>query len=239
MIKTKNMIKNKYERSTYLTFPSLLYQNISRIIVGGISTIPYLPSVGRYDITLCHAHKFVWFRIAKAASRTILDIFKQANINLDADHPYSCHYPVNLYSEYFKFSFVRNPWDRLISCWLDKVVKHNHFAFPADELLQMQQLENFIDFVARQNLGTCNEHIRLQSKSIDLNNIDYIGRVENFDEHLTQVMQHIGIEPDSITIGHENATKNRFDYKQYYSPDLVQKVATMYRKDITIFSYQY
>lgn len=239
MIKTQNATKNTPGRSTRLNFPSRAYQGISRILVGGISIIPYIPSIGRYNITLCHAHKFVWFRVAKVATRTILDVYKQANINLDAEHPHSCHYPVNLYKEYFKFAFVRNPWDRLVSCWLDKVVAHNLFEFSTDTLLKMQKFENFIDFVAHQNIDTCNEHIRLQSQLIDLNNIDYIGRFENFEEHLAEVMQCIGIGPDSMTIGHKNASKNRLNYAQYYDDKLKQKVAEIYRKDINIFLYQY
>ncbi len=239
MLQTNNKIKNEYGRSTKLTPISLVYQVISRILVKGASTIPYMPSIGRYDITLCHQHKFIWFRVAKAASRTILDAFKEADIILDAQHPYSCHYPVNLYQGYFKFAFVRNPWSRLVSCWLDKVVARNFFKFSTDELLKMQKFENFIDFVAHQNLNTGNEHIRLQSKLIDINNIDYIGKIENFDTDLTKILEHIGINLDLATIEHKHASKSRLHYSNYYDEKLKQKVAKIYAKDINIFSYHY
>lgn len=220
--------------SNKLTFPSLMYQKISRLL---IRFFPYMPSVERYNITICHEKKFVWFRVAKVGTRTIFNVCEQANLNLDAEHPMFCHYPTNLYKDYFKFAFVRNPWDRLVSCWRNKVVDSNYFELSSDKLLEMQNFENFVDFVAQKNIETCDHHIRLQSKLIDLNSVDYIGKFENFNEDLSAIVQIIGL--DSINIEQKNASKDRLSYKQYYDESLKDKVAEIYRKDISIFSYEY
>jgi len=231
MIRT---IKKGNKRSSKLTFPSCVYQGISMILV---RSIPYMPSAERYNITICHEKKFLWFRVAKVGTRTVFDVLEQANINLDAELSMKCHYPINKYKEYFKFAFVRNPWDRLVSCWLNKVVNANYFQFSADRLLEMQKFENFVNFVADHNIERCDHHIRLQSKLIDLNNVDYIGRFEDFEEHLLKVIQLIGL--DSINIKQKNASKNRTNYRQYYDESLRNKVAEIYGKDINIFSYDY
>ena len=141
------------------------------------------------------------------------------------------------HKDYFKFAFVRNPWDRLVSCWLDKVIGYNYFGFSAEKLSEMQRFENFVDFVGQQDIDSCDGHIRTQSKLIDLNNIDYIGRIENFNEHLSAVIQIIGL--DSVVIGRKNANLNRGSYEQYYDDKLARQVAEIYRMDISIFKYDF
>ena len=231
MIRT---VKKKDQRSGELTLPSLVYQGISGLLV---RSIPYIPSHDKYNITICHEKKFVWFRVAKVGTRTIFNVFEQAHLNLDAEHTMSCYYPKNLYKGYFKFAFVRNPWDRLVSCWQNKVVDFNKLKFSDDRLLKMQKFSNFVSFVRDQNIETCNHHIRLQSKLIDLNSVDYIGRFENFEEHLSKIIELIGL--DSINIEHRNPSKRKSNYREYYDESLKRKVAEIYSKDINIFSYDY
>jgi hypothetical protein len=231
MIKTK---KIKKKLSNQLTLPSQMYQKISHLL---IRSIPHIPSSERYNITICHKEKFLWFRVAKVGTRTIFDVFDQAQLDLDAEHPMFCHYPTRVYKEYFKFAFVRNPWDRLVSCWQNKVVGENYFRFSDDRLLAMQTFRNFVDFVGNQNIEQCDHHIRLQQKLIDLNSVDFIGRFENFNADLEKVIKIIGIK--STTINHSNRSANRFDYREYYDAHLKEKVAGIYHKDINIFKYEF
>ncbi len=231
MIRTQ---KTRGGLASELTLPSRAYQATSRALV---RSIPYIPSSDRYNITICHQRRFVWFRVAKVGTRTIFDVFQRANITLDAEHPMFCHYPVNLYKKYFKFAFVRNPWDRLVSCWRNKVIDANYFRFSADDLRVMQEFENFVDLVATRDLETCDQHIRLQSKLIDLSHIDFLGRFEHFEEHLAEVMRIIGL--GSLPIGQKNTSREKAHYRQYYSADLRDRVAEAYRRDIRIFGYEF
>jgi len=108
----------------------------------------YIPSQSRYNLTICHEKKFLWFRVAKVCTRTIFNIFKQGQVRLDAEHTMFCHYPPKLFESYFKFAFVRNPWDRLASCWKDKVVEsgvdQNYFNFDDSTHEKMKQFESFL-----------------------------------------------------------------------------------------------
>ena len=149
MIKT---IQNKGTYSSKLTFLSRLYQRSSRAIY---RNIPIIPSEKRYNITLSHEIFFIWFRVAKVGTSTILDPLARSNIKIDAEYPSNCHYPPTLYKVYFKFAMVRNPWDRLVSCWKDKVLKNNFYNFSEDERLRMKEFKNFVEYVSKINVKNC------------------------------------------------------------------------------------
>ena len=231
MIKT---IQNKGAYSSKLTFLSRLYQRSGRAIY---RNIPIIPSEKRYNITLCHEKKFIWFRVAKVGMSTILDLLARSNTKIDAEYPSNCHYPPTLYKAYFKFAMVRNPWDRLVSCWKDKVLKNNHFKFSKEERSSMNEFKNFVEYVSKINVKNCDRHIRLQSELIDLNNIDFIGRFENFNTDLTEVL--IKLEIDDVEIEEKNVSNIGKHYKEYYDDELRKKVAKIYSKDIMLFSYNF
>ncbi|MDH3935221.1 MAG: sulfotransferase family 2 domain-containing protein, partial [Gammaproteobacteria bacterium] len=74
-----------------------------------INKVPFIPSAGRYKLTVSHSRKFIWFRVPKAGSSTILSHLRESDVHLDMERAGRIHYPVKLYKDYFKFAFVRNP----------------------------------------------------------------------------------------------------------------------------------
>ncbi len=230
MIKT---VKTDEEFSSKLSLPSLLYQKSSHFF----TKMSFYPSNVRYALTISQEKKFIFFRVAKVGTRTILHLFKNANVELTAAHPYDCHYPVNKYKEYFKFAFVRNPWDRLVSCWLNKVVRSNLYHFSAEMLPRMQEFENFVDYVVENMDLECGDlHLRFQSKLIDFNHIDYLGRFENFTADLEEVLDILGIEG---VIEKKGASPGRKGYREYYTDSTKDKVYKLYKRDIKIFNYEF
>jgi hypothetical protein len=210
---------------------------VAQVGYRALNKLPFLPSSRRYNLTVCHERRFVWFRVAKVGSRTIYNALSKGNFNLDAEHPHDIFYPVRAYQGYFKFAFVRNPWDRLVSCWHSKVVGGNYFNFSREQLSKMREFSNFVDFVSDLNTENCDSHLRLQCRLIDLNQIDYLGRIESIDQDLFAIFRIVGIP--WMDLERKNVSYGRNPYWYYYDNDLVEKVYRIYRRDIQIFGYNY
>ena len=201
-----------------------------------LGRIPGLPFRGPYNLTTSDERKFIWFRVAKVGTRTILNHFRKNDVKLAVERAASIYYCPLLYADYFKFAFVRNPWDRLVSAWNDKVVNLNHFHFSDSELEKMRQFENFVEFVAGLNLATCDRHLQLQSCLIDLTRVNFLGRMETFEDDFRQVCSRLKIGSEQIVA--RNTTRKQ-PYQQYYTPALRDKVAEFYAPDIKAFDYSF
>lgn len=65
---------------------------------------------------ICHKHKFVFVHIPKCAGVSIYHVFQTER--KDQHHKRLCDLCAETRSttkNYFKFCFVRNPWDRMVS----------------------------------------------------------------------------------------------------------------------------
>ncbi|MEO9966916.1 MAG: sulfotransferase family 2 domain-containing protein [Reichenbachiella sp.] len=229
MIRT---VRKNNRLSTKLNLKTRIRQTLIRFSLNLDSD---LISQDNYNLTICDKPKFIWFRVAKVCTRSIFDHLKNSGLDLDAEQAMCVHYSPAMYSEYFKFAFVRNPWSRLVSCWKNKVVESNYFKFSSNELAKMQQFENFVKYVATLDIERCDHHLRLQSKLIDLNNVDFVGRFENFEQDFKHVQEVLKMEPMSIPHLNRSGANNQV----YYTDDLKGRVAEIYKKDINLFSYKF
>lgn len=197
---------------------------INKYLVSPISKRKYFIS---YDFT----HKALWFRVYKAATRTIDYHFNKACYKREYVYSSAIGYIPSMYKDYFKFAFVRNPITRFISAWKDKVLKENYFHFNKEEYEQMKNLDTFIEWVKTQDIMNCDEHIRAQNALIDLNNVDFIGRFESFESDFHFITEYIGIKFDNNL--HLNPTHAYDDIDIPESS--LRSIAMIYEKDIRIF----
>lgn len=184
-----------------------------------------------YNITASESHKFVWFRVAKVATRTILSIFEnQIPLSING---YSIPYNSKDYKDYFKFAFVRNPWSRVVSCYFNKVATKCHPAF--SECFD-KDFAYFVSFIDRTDLANCDAHIKLQTRLFPVNELDFIGRLETFDADIKYVLNMLNIE--NVPIAHKNASKHEH-YSHYYTEATKNIIARKYKADIAAFGYKF
>jgi hypothetical protein len=152
--------------------------------------------------------------------------------------------------EYFKFTFVRNPYSRLVSAWMNKL----YFIEPGLENLYHAIKNNFPDCVDGryitfegfvkyinefENIRTCNPHYRLQSDLIMANAIEYdmVAKVEKFDEGIKQLETRIGVSNlDNSKSGSSNESYGE-DWRSHYTPELADIVYKLYKNDFEQFEY--
>ena len=190
---------------------------------------------------ISHRHKFVFIHIPKTGGTTLEayllgiegverpnslnDLSKENKKKYHLDHIKS--QPHAFFSEidskirknYFSFTFVRNPFDRVVS-----------------EYNWDPQFRNvtFLNFLQRQHKWQ-KRHSNSQLEFID-ENINFIGRFENFQEDFNTVCDKIGIPKQKLP--HKNKSKHKH-YTEYYDDETRQRVAEKYAKDIEYFNYKF
>ena len=135
----------------------------------------------------------------------------------------------------FKFAFVRNPWDRMVSyynwilgtTWDDEkkicaTVKNMKF----DEFINSDFILNCTSFKSM----LCDKKGKVLC--------DYIGRVENFEKDFTFVCQILNI-PKNVQVRHSNASNRKKDYRVYYSEQTKRRVQDVFSWDIDYFNYTF
>ena len=158
-------------------------------------------------------------------------------------------YGRTLWDSCFKFSFVRNPWDRLVSWWsmIDNGRPYIDLAQPPNTFFGyvLKNAKTFEEF-----LSHCDEEIVDSDgrKNIFRNQIDYlvddtgaiivdfIGRFERLQDGFDQISRRIG--RPSVELPRTNASQHAA-YTDCYTPDMAEIVARRYARDIEQFGYRF
>ncbi|MCZ6913735.1 MAG: sulfotransferase family protein, partial [Rickettsia endosymbiont of Ixodes persulcatus] len=188
-----------------------------------------------YIVGISDKHKFVWFRVAKVGSSTVKSVFFKNNVNLSIKSDRFWFRPKE-YKNYFKFAFVRNPWDRVVSCYCQKVENKNpSWAHYYGECFD-KGFEYFINFIDSKDLTRADRHIRLQTTLIPVKDVNFIGRLESFAEDLQYVLGIIGVKDYQIP---KKNPSNHGHYSTYYNETTKAIIARKYQDDIEAFGYQF
>jgi len=144
--------------------------------------------------------------------------------------------------DFFRFTIVRNPYSRLISAWKDKIQAcAPDFTFVYETLRgglprgveDIIRFDEFVGFVAHENLDTCNPHWRRQTAHLFYPTLNLrIGHLESLAETIEAMRVHLRLaEIDAPPHSHEvvgSAT---------YSPEMSDLVFRLYEQDFAIFGY--
>lgn len=154
------------------------------------------------------------------------------------------------FAHFFKFAFVRNPWDRIVSCYVDKILdrpSRESFMGKKDDLFLEYPwyrpdltFKEFVFFVSQTPDAMSDEHFRSQSSFITDSKgkvfVDFFGKCENLQNDFAHVCGKLSVP--LAPLGHVNKTK-RDHYSSYYDEETRDLVALRYQDDIRRFGYSF
>jgi hypothetical protein len=143
-----------------------------------------------------------------------------------------------IWNEYFKFTFVRNPWDRAYSdyIWMQKFsgVKGSFKEYLFNKGAFKKILTDSSD---HNYLG---DHKILQSDFFNMDGplkLDFVGRFENFNEDIKLILKSLDILTPFDS--HENKGQRELNYSNFYTDTMRKWVEKSYERDISLFKYSF
>lgn len=151
------------------------------------------------------------------------------------------------FDSYFKFSFVRNPWDRLLSQYtfrkqlLDKdFCPVDKYSLPFGDWINYVCSSEFDESRTSHGLSVIDYHLGDQLNWLTDSEgnllVEFIGRFENLQEDFNSVCDKIGTRHKKLR--HKNKSKHK-PYWEYYDDATKELVAEKCKKDIEYFGYEF
>jgi hypothetical protein len=134
------------------------------------------------------------------------------------------------WKRFFKFAFVRNPFDRFISYCA--FMTRDSGRFEADPKAVMR---NILEKPPLHHILFQPQHLLVTDADGTLL-ADYIGRVEEMQRSYDEICERIGIP--TATLEKVNTSRRR-NYRDYYDQPLIDGVAKLYDRDLMLFDYQF
>ena len=201
-----------------------------------------------------HRYKFIFVHINKCAGQSVQRALPRGTRGHNTIMYYLalCEQKGCDSSEYFKFTIVRNPWDKIVSFYhYHQRRKWDMFPWTTATAPDCNGFIRrlFVDdegalahAIFRGRSGDSTHHLRL-SNSLDWISgpdgkilIDFIGRMENLQADFDEVCDRIGIRRRQLP--HTNRSSHK-PYWEYYDDVSREIVAGRFQRDIDYFGYRF
>ena len=205
---------------------------------------------------ISHKHRFIFIAIPKTGTHALrnalrphlgpgdwehVDLYHQSRLPIEAfrniDHGHIAardiqpHLSKGVWKDYFKFAFVRNPWDRYVS-W--KFFKYAKSAILQQNPRAYLKLELERENPQNQLLGKPQIEFITDSEGEVL--IDYVAKWENYEEECRFIFKRIGLPIPQLQVVNQSEHKH---YSHYYDDELKESIEKIYQKDIQMFGSQF
>jgi hypothetical protein len=144
---------------------------------------------------------------------------------------------------WFRFTFVRNPFVRVLSCYLDKIVNSIPERMRLLPILGLDpkagapDFRSFLEAIAATPLPDHDVHWAPQVWLLQPDHVpyDFIGRMERFDVDLAHVCDRLGIDRTPSPPAHSTGAAEQI--ASHYGPEETALVRSIYGEDFKRFGY--
>lgn len=209
-----------------------------------------LNNPGDYSSTHCFDYyKCIFIHIPKTAGLSISKTLfgNYAGTHLSINH-YIAKFGRKTVDKYFKFTFARNPWERLYSAFTFLKrggINEKDMEFADKYLSGVKNFESFVmdwlneesmfgywHFVPQYHFITLKED---RNKML----IDFVGRFENLEADFKHVCEVLKLGNKNLLKINTNKTDRDQSYMEMYNEEMIKKVAHLYKMDIQLFNYSF
>jgi Sulfotransferase family len=191
-------------------------------------------------------HQCVFIHIPKTGGISIKNsLFGYSPLPHLVAQDYRLIFGPETYDRYFKFAFVRNPWDRLYSgfnflkgggctrkdqLWADLNLSAYHtFEHFVMEWLNPRNVYTHIHFVPQFEF-VCDSNQSIM--------IDFVARFETISQDFEAIQARLGITSE-LQILNQSRKSVEKRYCEHYTPAMREKVVAVYHRDIELFDYSF
>jgi hypothetical protein len=138
----------------------------------------------------------------------------------------------DIFSSYFKFGIVRNPWDKAVSQYTYMMASRpdlREFANIPDDA----SFEQYLEHTRKVTHVQWEKQINFVYDNAGKLLVDHLGRFESFDHDVQKILARVGIAAGSIPHVNRSGRPARSDY----SVAARELIAETYAADISAFGY--
>jgi hypothetical protein len=137
--------------------------------------------------------------------------------------------PAEIFNPYFKFAFVRNPWDWQVSLY--------HYILDHPENPTYPLVKRLGSFEAYMHWRATDYRTQTSQLCDAAGNllVDFVGRIESIEQDFREICDRIGVK---ARLEHHNRSNHRH-YRECYTDETRAIAAEIYAVDIERFGYSF
>jgi hypothetical protein len=219
-------------------------------------------------VLISYSHRFIFFHVAKVAGLSVRDALKdyvaeperfnrmrRPPRELDGQpNPLYAMWesvllhakagearrglPPEVFDGFYKFAFVRNPWDWQVSMYhfILKETDHIHHQRVAG----MASFEDYLEWVVRTDKPFARGATKWQKDMLTDEAgqliVDFVGRYETLAQDFAAICETLGL---SASLPRLNESRQNRDYQAYYHARTRSLVEEHFADDIALFGYHF
>lgn len=145
---------------------------------------------------------------------------------------------------YMKISIVRNPFERLVSCWKQKTIDKYHRTWELYGFKQGMPFSEFVSNLVNIPYSYADKHFRPMYMDLldDDDNLipDIVLRFEELPKGWNELSEALEERRNfkMPLLPHKNGTLHK-EYWKYYDDRLIEMVSSYYERDLIHFGYEF